>query len=311
MTNRCPITYNHIPEGTRYSQRGLKQLSPALKTLNLLPFTTDELLVEARKRILKLSIQGMQPKLSASLDIPSSQFKLVDHGGKYIFKPQNPLYPQAPENEDLSMRLAKAVGIQVPFHALLYAKDMDFVYCIKRFDRIARNKKVSVEDFAQLSGNTRNTKYRYSMEKLISIVEKYTTFPALEKAELFLRTITNYLIGNEDMHLKNFSLIYHADKVTLAPAYDVINSTIILPQAQEELALPLNGKKRNLTKKDFIDYFGKDKLSLTDKVLENQLDKIRSAIPTWFELIGNSFLNEPLKIKYVNLVKERLLLFKR
>src|SRR5690606_24644597 len=131
-----------------------------------------------------------------------------------ILKPQSQ-YEFAPENEDLSMRLMSAVGVNVPFHCLLYASDKSLVYCIKRFDRLARNKKTAVEDFAQLSGSNRDTKYNFSMEKLVSLIEKYTTFPAIEKADLFLRTLVNFLIGNEDMHLKNFSIITHDHKVTL------------------------------------------------------------------------------------------------
>jgi serine/threonine-protein kinase HipA len=132
-----------------------------------------------------MSVQGIQPKLSATLNVSRQRFEVVDIGGHYILKPQNPQFPQLPENEDLSMRLAGAAGIDVPLHGLVYSKDGSFTYFIKRFDRIGRNKKLAVEDFAQLFGLSRETKYDASMEKVAAVIEKYCTFPALEKIKLF------------------------------------------------------------------------------------------------------------------------------
>lgn len=306
MMKRCPITYKLLPTGVSYSLEGLKCFAPQLKHLEPLPFSSSDLIAQAKLRADKLSIQGVQPKLSVRLRISAHSFELVNTGGNYILKPQNPLYEQAPENEDVTMRMAKAAGICVPFHCLLVNKDNTYVYCIKRFDRGPRSKKIAVEDFAQLSGNNRDTKYQFSMEKLIPIIEKYTTFPMLEKAELFLRTVVNYLLGNEDMHLKNFSLITNKNQVCLAPAYDFINSTIALGQVKEEIALPLNGKKNNLTRKDFIEYYAKARLLLPDKIIEKKLKMVEVAIPHWFHLIETCFLSDELKEQYVSLLGKRL-----
>ena len=301
----CPITYESLPGGELYSQKGLRQLSTTLKKLEPLPFTQEELRQEANNQINKISIQGIQPKMSARLKASKNCFELVYAQGTFILKPQSLDYKELPENEDLSMRLAHAAGIETPLHGLVYAEDGRLVYFIKRFDRV-KNKKHDVEDFSQLSGMNRDTKYNYSMEKLITIVDNYTTFPKIEKADLFLRVIVNFLIGNEDMHLKNYSLITYEEKVTLAPAYDFINSTLALGSAKEEIALPLNGKKRNLRKKDFIDYFAIEKMGLPPKIIEQQLQKIINAQSQWQELISRSFLSEPLKEKYAAILQERL-----
>jgi serine/threonine-protein kinase HipA len=70
--------------------------------------------------------------------------------------------------------------------------------------------------------------------------------------KLFARTLFSFLAGNEDMHLKNFSLIARGEKVELTPAYDLVNTTIALRAAREELALPLQGKKSKLTRNDLL-----------------------------------------------------------
>ena len=301
--NTCPITYQ--PCEGRYSIQGLKRLSRRLDDLEDLPYTAGEQIHEAAVRAPKMSVQGIQPKLSATLNVSRQQFEVVDIGGHYILKPQNPQFPQLPENEDLSMRLAGAVGIDVPLHGLVYSKDGSFTYFIRRFDRIGRNKKIAVEDFAQLLGLSRETKYDASMEKVAAVIEKYCTFPALEKIKLFKLTLINYLIGNEDMHLKNFSLVTREDKVELSPAYDIINTTIALANPQEEIALPLMGKKRKLDRFNLIDYFGRDRLKLTDLAIKTVLEKIESAFELWVQLIFRSFLLPELKDKYSKLVEAR------
>jgi len=179
-------------------------------------------------------------------------------------------------------------------------------YFIKRFDRKGQKDKIAVEDFAQLAGMSRDTKYNYTMEKLVKLLDDYCTFPAVEKAKLFKRVLFNFLIGNEDMHLKNYSIIIRNGKVELSPAYDLLNSSIVLKGDVEEIALPLKGKKSNLTYDVLVNYFGKERCSLTDPVIERILKSIQSALPSWFELIGVSFLSAEMKEKYTRLLQERI-----
>ena len=302
---RCPITYITIKEGN-YSDKGLNLLSPALKHLGILDFTAEELRIEAMQRATKLSIQGVQPKLSAVLNIKQGKFELVDKGGKFILKPQHHFFPELPQNEDLTMRLAKIIGIEIPLHGLVYCKDGSMTYFIKRFDRKGQKDKLAVEDFAQLAGMSRETKYNYSMEKLVKLIDEYCTFPVLEKVKLFRLVIFNYLIGNEDMHLKNYSIIVRNGKVELSPAYDLLNSTIVLKGEIEEIALTLKGKKSNLNSEVLINYFGKEICSLTDKVIEKTLNNVRQAFPKWTEIIRKSFLSEEMKEKYKMLLQNRI-----
>ena len=299
----CPITYLNCRG--KYSEQGLKKLSRNLTTLDDLPFTAEEQIREAASRASKLSIQGVQPKLSAVLSPKQHSFEFVDKGGRYNLKPQNPQYLQLPENEDLTMRLAKAAGVNVPLHGMVYSKDNSMTYFIKRFDRVGRNRKVAVEDFAQLTGRTRSTKYDSSMEQVIAAIDRFCTFPVLERVKLFRLTVVNFLLGNEDMHLKNFSLITDDGKTSLSPAYDLVNTTIALSNPEEEIALPLKGKKRKINGSLLISYFGTDRLNLNTRIVFSVLGDILDAILEWDRLIAVSFLCDELKNKYQALVFKR------
>lgn len=301
--NRCPVTYEVTDRP--YSAAGLKRLSRSLLRLQDFPYSAEEQVREAARRASKMSIQGVQPKLSAVLNVRKETFEIVDTHGQYILKPPNSMFPELPENEDLSMRMAEAAGIEVPIHGLIYSKDGSLTYFIKRFDRTGRKGRLPVEDFSQLMGHTRETKYRSSMEKAADVIDRFCTFPAVEKIKLFRLTLFNFLIGNEDMHLKNFSLITRRGKVELSPAYDLLNTSIALENPVEEIALPLRGKKRNLTRKMLIDYYGGERLQLNDAVISNVLEDISNAFPLWEQLIADSFLSEEMKEKYNALLTER------
>lgn len=302
---RCPISYEPC-KNSHYSEKGLKLLSQNLTGLKLLAYTAAEQRSEASARATKLSIQGVQPKLSAILNIKDSRFELVDNGGKYILKPQHHLYQQLPENEDVTMRMAKAAGITVPIHGLIWSKDHSLTYFIKRFDRAGHKDKIPVEDFSQLAGLTRDTKYNYSMEKLVLLLDEYCTFPVIEKARLFRRVLFNWIVGNEDMHLKNYSVIRNGDKIELSPAYDLLNSTIVIKGISEEIALSLSGKKKNLTRENLVDYFGRERCGLTDKVISDILQSFSQAIETWYSLLKICFLSEDYKEKYAALLSKRI-----
>lgn len=300
--SRCPITYELCKE--RYSKRGLNLLSRTLMDLKDFPYTPKEQIARALEIASKLSIQGVQPKLSALLNIKAEEFEIVEKKGRFILKPPHHLYEEVPQNEDVTMRLAAEVGIEVPLHGMIYNIDGSLTYFIKRFDRESRNKKVGVEDFSQLSQISRDKKYDSSMEKVVDIIEKYCTFPAIEKLKLFRLTLFNFLIGNEDMHLKNFSLIKQ-DNIELSPAYDLLNTTILMSKPKEEVALPIRGKKSNLKKADLIEYFGKERLAIPEDLLAKELLLFEQALPKWEELLEISFLSEKMRNNYRMLIQNR------
>jgi serine/threonine-protein kinase HipA len=276
-----------------------------LKDLLDFPYNKGDQLKQAMARATKMSIQGVQPKLSARLNVSAGIFEIADQGGTFIIKPQNDLYEELPENEDLTMRLAALAGIEIPLHGMIYSKDGSRSYFIKRFDRLPKKKRVAVEDFAQLTGQTRETKYSSSMEKVAGVLDQFCTFPLIEKQKLFRLTIFNFLCGNEDMHLKNFSLIRRNGKVEISPSYDLLNTTIAMPNPQEEFALTLAGRKSKITKENLIDYFGSERLGLTSIIIKKTLQEIENQKLKWYKQIQISFLSEEMKKKYVELMSLR------
>ena len=312
--NLCPITYESCGDN-RYAINGIKRFSRRLKILNDFPYSASEQRTEAALRASKMSVQGIQPKLSVRLNLKQASFEITDKGGRYLIKPQHDTFPELPENEDLSIRLAEIVGISVPLHGLIYCKDKTFSYVIKRFDREGKSGKLATEDFAQLSGMDRDTKYNFSMEKLVPILDM-CTFPAVERVRLFRRSIFNFLIGNEDMHLKNFSLITRSNKIELSPAYDFLSTTTAFLSIGkqideiEEVALSIKGKKRKLTRKIWIDYFGMDRLRLNSAVIAGELTRFSNSFDQWYELIKKSFLSGATKEIYTSLIEKRRQLLK-
>lgn len=210
--NRCPITYELCRD--HYSADGLKLLSPKLTRLHDFPYGKSAQLQLAIEYSDKLSFSGVQPKLNAKLNIEKGLFEVARTEGSYILKLSHATFEELPQNEDLTMRLASIAGVEVPLHGMVYAVDRSLVYFVKRFDRFGK-KKLAVEDIGQLAGLPKESKYDFSMEKLVQIVEEFCTFKVAEKAKLFRLTIFNFLVGNEDMHVKNFSVIREGDVVKL------------------------------------------------------------------------------------------------
>jgi len=305
----CPITLKHFEareeETALYSREGLRRLHPRLITLTPLAFTVDEQVQEAAARAGKMSIQGVQPKLSAVLKPAGNRFEVVDSGGRFILKPCPPEWREVPANESLTMTLAAISGIETPDHGLVAAIDGTWTYWIRRFDREGRNRRLPLEDFAQLQDLTRDTKYDSSMERVVGTVDRHCTFPAVERQKLALRVLFSFLVGNEDMHLKNFSLLRRDGNIELSPAYDLLATTLVIRDALDEMALPIRGKKSRLTRDDLVGYFCGERCRLPDRILNGILGDLEKSVQAWPGVIRRSFLSEPLRGRYLALLAER------
>lgn len=309
---RCPITYEVITDqDRRYSQKGLSLLSKNITDLKDFSYTRNVQIGQTQVMGATFSLQGMQARLNVTLNSAEEIFEIAETASTFIIKPQNILCSCLPENEDLTMRLAKLAGIEVPIHGLVYCKDGSLSYWMRRFDRPSLKSpgrlKFAVEDFAQLSGINRKAKYQGTMEKVAGIIETYATFPLLEKEKLFRLTLFNFLVGNKDVHLKSFSFLTENQMVKLGPAYDLINTHIAMGgKDQKEIALPLNNKTSGLRSIDFIDYFAIDFLKLPQSRIKKIVKEIILAAKKWPEMIHVSFLAPSLKEDYVHLVNKRL-----
>jgi serine/threonine-protein kinase HipA len=256
----------------------------------------------------RIIVTGVQPKLSLGFTEENSQNRLTIVGalnGRYILKPPFQFYPQIPEIEALSMLLTQACGIAtVPF-LLIPLKDGSLAYLTKRIDRNTTDGKYPMEDACQFTERLTEHKYRGSYEQIAKGIIRYAQNPLLETVKFYQQVIVSFLIGNNDMHLKNFSIIANDTKYySLAPAYDMVAVKLLIPEDNEELALNLNGKKRKLKREDFNEAMLK--AHIPQKAIENLWKRIEKGMQNWKALIENSFLSNELKETLKILIKDRL-----
>lgn len=244
-----------------------------------------------------VAVTGVQPKLSVTFENNAGNGRLTIVGlwGEYILKPQHEELAAMPETEDLTMHLAEIFGIATCKHTLLSASDGSLVYIAKRFDRV-KEQKVHMEDFCQLSEFPTENKYKGSYERAGKLILTHCTNSGLDVLNYFERLLFCYLTGNNDMHLKNFSLLHLENSIVLSPAYDLINVNLVFPKDQEEMALLLNGKKKNIKLRDF-EALG-TVLNIPEKVRANVYKKFTSKNAEVYKLINASFLDVERKRMY-------------
>ena len=260
----------------------------------------------------KFTVPGVQKKMSLHLSKePECKLTIVDYPTGYILKPQTDDYPCLPEYEALAMEMAKSCGIAIVPNALIKVGDQ-YAYITKRIDReIGSSLSLyAMEDFCQLSERLTADKYKGSYEACGKIIKKYSSRVGFDMTELFLRIVFSFVIGNSDMHLKNFSLIEDTPglrKYALSPAYDMLPVNVILPSDKEQMALTLNGKKKNIRKKDF--YALSDNLGINQKVAERIIEKVVSMKKEFFKECDSSYIGEEDKERVRALIEARIKIF--
>ncbi len=262
-------------------------------------YSLDEMNELAKKVVERsVSVPGVQPKLSMSLlndDEIDSRLTVVGAlGGSYIFKPPSRDYAEMPANEHFTMKMAELFGIDVVPHSLIRLVSGELSYITKRIDRAEDGSKIHMIDMFQILEAF--DKYRGSMERIGKVIETYAENTLLDKLRLFELTIFSYLTGNNDMHLKNFSMIKTSYGWALSPAYDLLNVKIVNPEDTEELALTIAGKKKKITLKNFLD-FGEG-LELSKKQINSVLNRFQKLQKDALNLLEESFLSEEMQELY-------------
>lgn len=270
-------------------------------------FDSKQLEELAKELIVKsVAVTGVQPKLSLNLisDInKQSRFTIVDLEGNYILKPASKEYIDLPENEDLTMHLAELVKIKTATHTLIRLNSGELAYLTKRFDR-KNEDKIAVEDFCQLTENLTEHKYRGSIEKIGKLIYQLTKNSGFEAQKLFEIVLFNYLTANADMHLKNYSLIENDfNEYELSPAYDLLNTLLLIPNDKEESALTINGKKNRLKIEDF-NQLAKT-LKIPNKSVESIYKRFIKIRLKWIDFVEISFLNKDTKQAYIETLNTR------
>lgn len=240
MTTRnitvCPST---LAEGyTTYSKQALRNLFGGEAVSHILSFAwendDDENILAENAR--NLSISGAQEKLSALVDDGTIRLIHPSEQGTHILKPSPREHfqyrKQIPANEHLTMQIASQVyGIETAANGLALSKDGEYVYITKRFDVLENGTKLQQEDFCSLVGRTEETdgkdfKYEGSYEDIAICIKKYIPAWPVAMEQFFRIIVFNYIYGNGDAHLKNFSVLHRNGELVLAPAYDLLNTRI-------------------------------------------------------------------------------------
>lgn len=270
-----------------------------------LPYTASELVAYHGKHKLRMSLSGVQPKVSAVFSRNEKRFKVVDANGSYILKPSPQAFPGAAENEAVTMELARSAGLDVPLCGWLSAKDGSGVFWIERFDRwgAGNRNRVRCEDACQMLEVPSSWKYAGNLETLARMVREYCSNPRLQLAKLFQRVLFCWITGNGDMHLKNWSLVENGPLIELAPAYDLLNTRILI-EDEEESALALDDRKTGFDRKLLVDYFGREICGLNDRMIAKTLERLITV--DWQFIILGSPVSLDVGNLYHSLVVERL-----
>lgn len=282
----------------------------SIPEININDSSLEELVNKTTKA--GFTVPGVQKKLSLHLfsKTDKPRLTLVNYTAGYILKPQVDEYKALPESEQLIMSMADTAGIVTVPHALI-ENNGKYAYITKRVDRQTekdRIKTLAMEDFCQLDLRLTQDKYKGSYERCSKIITNYSSREKLDMSELFLRIIFSYVIGNSDMHLKNFSLIETEEAsgiYILSPAYDLLPVNIILPTDKEQLALTLNGKKMNIRKKDFLVFA--DSCGITKTSALKMIAGIVSCKDKFIKMCEESLLTENMKESLISLITNRIL----
>lgn len=305
---RCLYCYKELKNGEKDFHPACLRRFFGTNTIPLFDYTRADMDRLATEVIAtQTTLTGVQPKISLHLQDHASSKRLTIVGlwGGYIFKPQTDDYPHLPEVEDLTMHLAEQSKIEVVPHTLIRLADGELGYITRRIDRHTDNTKIAMEDLCQLSERQTEYKYKSSYEQVAKVIAHYSATPILDVMRYYELLLFCWITGNNDMHLKNFSLYCPTETGhILTPAYDLLNVVIVNPADTEELALTLNGKKRKLTRVDF------EKAMLgcgmNEKVVSNIFRKFEKIYPAWESTIRSSFLPQEMQDRYWSLVQERM-----
>lgn len=305
--SKCLFCYKGLGPGEVDFHKACCRKFFGTATVPVLDYTREEM-DDLAAQVIKsqTTLTGVQPKLSLNLDKHKDSQKLTIVGlwGGYIFKPQTERFAMLPENEDLTMHLAEIAKLKIVPHSLIRMKDGSIGYLTKRIDRTKNGEKIAMEDMCQLTERQTEHKYRSSYEQIGKAIRKYSAIPQLDMVDFLELVYFSWLTGNNDMHLKNFSLYSPTGEPVLSPAYDLLSAAISNPADDEELALNLNGKKKHIKDSDFIAAF--KTCGVPEIVFDRIKKKYVDLLPKFEEEIQNSFLSEDLKASYIDLLHRRM-----
>ena len=278
-----------------------------------LPYKLSEMEKLAKETAeLSITVPGVQPKLSLGWikdqleNGHKNRLTIMDAlEGQYILKPQNSQHAQMPENEHLSMKLAELFKIDIVPVNMIRLASGELCFITKRIDRNPDGSKNHMIDFLQILELA--DKYLGTMENLGKTIGELSENTLLDKLRFFESAVFNYVIGNNDMHLKNYSMFQSEIGWVLSPLYDMLNVKLIIPEDKDDSALLLGGKKINFNK-GYFDRLG-NVLKLNNKQINAVYKRLSKWLPKAALLIQASFLEKEKKESYTKLINERTNVF--
>ena len=307
--SRCLYCYGPLAENEQDFHAACSKKIFRQPTPPALPYAEADLERLANEVIQsQTAVPGVQAKISLHISENNKEgserrFTIVGLWGGYILKPPSAQYPQLPEVEDITMHLAAVSKIKTAPHSLICLRSGNLAYITKRVDRTKKGK-LAMEDMCQLTERLTEDKYHGSYEQIGKAILKYSTTPGLDVVNFFELVLFSFITGNADMHLKNFSLLEQPGLgMILSPAYDLVNTALVNPTDEGEMALNINGRKKKLKKLDFI--AAMNILKVEEKQQQNIFRKKEKALPKWIELIDKSFLSDAFKEQYKAIIQER------
>lgn len=304
MTGRCLGCLQELEEGALH-KKCYARLFGGKKVRLQLRYLRADVMAEARARAARMSLGGAQPKVG--LKINKGELEIVTEGASHLLKPTTERHPYISENEHLCMNIAEHCGLPVPPFCLIPLQNGELAFLIKRFDR-DKGLKVHIEDFASVLNLPAASKYAADYFEVGKGIEHHVRDKGLEKLLFLKQLMLSYLIGNNDLHLKNISLIDCEDYYALSPAYDLVCAARYY--VQQDLALPLApdfwghlDSAGYYTSADFI-ALG-EMLGIDKKPLERAVAALLKKRTEILQLAQASFLPEEEKAAIMEIIKEQ------
>ena len=303
-----------------YCKRCKKELFENKKLSYVLDFDKKEFLSTTVALSEHLSISGVQAKVS--LGIEDNKLRPTTKDGLYILKPiplmeYGELITDVAVNEHFTMQLASQVyKIETAKNGLIAFSDGELAYLTKRFDRV-EGKKIKQEDFCSLAERSelthgKNYKYDYSYEEMGDLIKQYLPTYRVEMLKFFKLIVFNYLVGNGDAHLKNFSVTQRSSgEYGFTLAYDLLSSSLHLPnESRTALELFRDFETKSFEANGFYahdDFMAlAQRLGIQEKIAQKIVKEFLSKGSATQALLEGSFLSSEAKERYQRLYLDRV-----
>lgn len=299
MANRCFCCGQPTEESERYHAKCLKALWGKAVAPKI-PFAAKDLPEKVTTSADHMSISGVQAKALVRLNEDTSEVEFAPKGSTHILKPEPNEYPGLPAMENVCMTMAETLGMNVPPHGLFPMSDGRLCYVVKRFDRKDDGGKLQSETMYQLLGST--DKYKGSLEAVGKTIRAHAENVGLDAIDFFERVLLCFIIGNGDMHLKNWAFLIRNKKAALAPVYDFVSSRVYFKK-ESDSALTINAKNNTLKRLDFESLA--NYLKIDSKAAANSFEKMTKAQEKLRELAISSELNPSMRQDFEDVMAER------